>query len=76
MSYTIDIETFKALVKGEFTKRECTECHRGTLYIDGEWGDVITRREYNELVESGDSDVYTADCGDCFGLGYLVEVDL
>ena len=76
MSYTIDIETFKCLVEGKFTKRECTECHRGTLYIDAEWGDVITRREYNELVESGDSDVYTTDCGDCFGLGYLVEVDL
>lgn len=76
MSYTIDIETFKALVKGEFTKRECTECHRGTLYIDGEWGDIITRREYNTLVKEEGNSVYTVDCGDCHGLGFIVEVDL
>lgn len=70
-----DISIFKALVKGEYSTRPCVECENGLLYIDGEYGDVLTIKTYREYEEKGHEHLYTEECDVCYGIGKRVIFD-
>ena len=69
----LDVEAYIALVKGEFSLRPCAECDSGTIYVDGNDGEVISKKTYKELEEVGHKYLYSEVCSSCYGLGKVVQ---
>lgn len=67
------IDEYITLVKGEFSLRPCAECDSGTIYVDGNGGEVISKKTYKALEEAGHKYLYTEVCSNCYGLGKIVQ---
>lgn len=75
----IDVDDYVALLKGEYHLIPCSDCDCGTLYIDGQNGEIISPRRYEELREDStleeSIDYYTEKCEKCFGVGKIAMID-
>lgn len=68
-------EFYYALVKGEYTLKECGNCYGGTVFVDTDRGEEISPREYHERMDESCADLETEICDKCCGTGKLVTID-
>lgn len=68
-------DLYVAVVNNQYEFRPCGNCEGGKIYVDGEIGEVITARRYQELEQQEDSMTYIDVCEHCFGTGKLIKLN-
>lgn len=67
-TWYVDAEAMRALILGKITWKRCFSCKNGLVWVDGEFGEVVSEH----VVDPEDSiRFYTDTCEDCCGVGFV-----
>lgn len=76
MEIILTWDEYVALLKGQYTLLPCIECENGTVYWNGETGDVVSEARYRQLCEEEDIHEQCQEtCEYCMGMGKVVRFD-